>query len=104
MSRKGFDFKCEIENVRDDEEFNNNSELKNELKELLFKETPFYIDAAAFWTNRDFLIINGQVVRESRKEAQAEYTIFKEKLLRLFKKYYKKVKLNDIFLGFFTCK
>ena len=101
MSKKGFDFKLEIENVKDDDEFNNNKVLIEEIKEL-FRITPFPLDGAGFCKNREFLVITGQVCRDSKKEAQAEYTIFKEKLLRIFKKYYKKIKLNDIFLMHFT--
>lgn len=101
MSKKGFDFKLEIENVKDDDEFNNNKVLIEEIKEL-FRITPFPLDGAGFCENREFLVISGQVCRDSKKEAQAEYTIFKEKLLRIFKKYYKKIKLNDIFLMYFT--
>ena len=101
MSKKGFDFRLEIENIKDDDGFNNNTELLNEIKNI-FVETQFPIDGAGFYENREFLIISGQVCRLSKKEAQAEYTIFKEKLLRTFKKYYKKVKLNDIFIAYFT--
>lgn len=99
--KKGFDFRLRVENVKDNDEFNNNAELLNEVKEL-FKITPFPLDGAGFCENEEFLIISGQVCRDSKKEAQAEYTIFKEKLLRIFKKYYKKVKLTDVMLMFFT--
>lgn len=95
MSKKGFDFKLEVVNVKDDEEFNNNENLKTEIKNL-FNETIFPIDGAGFIENREYLIITGQVVRDTKKEAKAEYIIFKEKLLRIFKKYYKKVKLIDL--------
>ena len=101
MSKKGFNFRLEVENVKDDDEFNNNTELLNEIKEL-FTITPFPLDGAGFYENREFLVISGQVCRDSKKEAQAEYTIFKERLLRIFKKYYKKIKLNDIFVAYFT--
>lgn len=101
MSKKGFDFRLEVENVKDDEEFNNNKTLMEEIKDL-FANTPFPLDGAGFCENREYLIISGQVCRESKKEAQAEYTIFKEKLLRIFKKYYKKIKLNDVLVAYFT--
>lgn len=101
MSKKGFDFRLEVENVKDNEEFNNNTELINEIKKI-FKETPFPLDGAGFCENREFLIISGQVCRDSKKEAQAEYIIFKEKLLRIFKRFYKKVRLIDIFIAYFT--
>lgn len=101
MSKKGFNFRLEIENVKDDDEFNNNKVLIEEIKEL-FGITPFPLVGAGFCENREFLVISGQVCRDSKKEAQAEYTIFKEKLLRIFKKYYKKIKLNDICLMYFT--
>ena len=101
MSKKGFDFRLRVENVKDDNEFNNNKDLINEIKEL-FKITPFPLDGAGFCENEEYLIISGQVVRQTKKEAQAEYTIFKERLLRIFKQYYKKIKLIDVALMFFT--
>lgn len=101
MSKKGFDFKLEVENVKDDEEFNNNKSLIKEIKNL-FSITPFPLDGAGFCENKEYLIISGQVCRETKKEAEAEYTIFKEKLLRIFKKYYKKIKLKDIMKLYFT--
>ena len=84
--------------------FNLYLEMINKINEIkkLFKETPFPLDGAGFCENREFLIISGQVCRDSKKEAQAEYTIFKEKLLRIFKRFYKKVRLIDIFITYFT--
>lgn len=101
MNKKGFDFRLEVESVKDDEEFNNNKPLIKEI-ENLFSITPFPLDGAGFCENEEYLIISGQVCRETKKEAEAEYTIFKEKLLRIFKKYYKKIKLKDIMKLYFT--
>jgi len=101
MSKKGFDFRLEIENVKDDDEFNNNTALIEEIKEL-FAQTPFPLDGAGFCEGTDNLIVSGQIVRETKKEAEAEYTIFKEKILRIIKKYYKKIKGIDRMKLYFT--
>ena len=100
MSKKGFDFNLEIENVKDDEKFNNEVMIK-EIQDLI-DTTPFPIKAVGFYENSGNLAVEGQVCRFTKKEAEAEYTIFKEKLLRVFKKYYKKVKIKDIFIMYFT--
>lgn len=101
MKKKGFNFRFEVQNVKDDDEFNNNSQLIAEIQQL-FNETPFPLDGAGFAEGEEFLMVFGQVYRDTMKEAKAEYTLFKAKLKRLFEKYYKKVKLNDLFLAYFT--
>ena len=93
MSKKGFDFSLEIENVKDDESFNNKTMII-ELQELV-DNTQFPINDFGFYENTGNLAITGQVVRNTKKEAEAEYTIFKEKLLYILKKYYKKIKAID---------
>lgn len=100
MSKKGFDFNLEIENVKDDEQFNNEVMIK-EIQELV-DITPFPINAVGFYENSGNLAVEGQVCRETKKEAEAEYTIFKEKLLRILRKYYKKIKAIDRMKLYFT--
>ena len=100
MSKKGFDFILEIENVKDDEKFNNEIMIK-EIQELIYT-TPFPIKAVGFYEDSENLAVEGQVCRETKKEAEAEYTIFKEKLLRILKKYYQKIKAIDRMKLYFT--
>ena len=99
MSRKGFDFKLEIENVKDDEKFNNEIMIK-EIQKLV-DTTPFPIKAVGFYESGN-LGVEGQICRQTKNEAEAEYTIFKEKLLRILKKYYKKIKAIDRMKLYFT--
>lgn len=47
MSKKGFDFNLEIENVKDDEDFNNEVMIK-EIQELV-DTTSFLIKAVGFY-------------------------------------------------------
>lgn len=94
MNKKGFDFYLEIENVKDEERFNNDNMIK-EIQELI-DTTPFPIKNVGFYENSGNLAVEGQVCRETKKEAEAEYTIFKEKLLRILKKYYTDVKIKGI--------
>ncbi len=94
MSKKGFDFDLEIENVKDEERFNNDNMIK-EIQELI-DTTPFSINDVGFYKNTGNLAVQGQVYRETKKEAEAEYTIFKEKILRILKKYYTDVKIKAI--------
>ena len=99
MSNKGFDFKLEIENVKDDEKFNNEIMIK-EIQKLV-DTTPFPIKAVGFYESGN-LGVEGQICRQTKNEAEAEYTIFKEKLLRILKKYYKKIKAIDRMKLYFT--
>ena len=99
MSKKGFDFTLEIENVKDEVKFNNEIMIK-EIQELV-DTTPFPIKAIGFYENGN-LGIEGQVCRETKKEVEAEYTLFKEKLLRILKKYYQKIKAIDRMKLYFT--
>ncbi len=101
MSKKGFDFNLEIENVKDDEKFNNNEVMIKEIQDLV-DNTPFPIKAVGFYENSGNLEVEGQVCRFTNKEAEAEYTIFKEKLLRILKKYYTKIKAIDRMKLYFT--
>lgn len=102
MSKKGFDFNLEIENVRDDEKFNNKTMIK-EIQELV-DNTPFPIKEVGFYENNGNFAVEGQVCRETKKECEAEYTIFKEKLLRILKKYYTKIKAIDRMKLYFTTR
>lgn len=102
MSKKGFDFNLEIENVKDDEDFNNEVMIK-EIQELV-DTTSFLIKAVGFYENSGNLAVEGQVCRETKKECEAEYTIFKEKLLRILKRYYTKIKAIDRMKLYFTTR
>ena len=93
MSRKGFDFTLEIEGVQKDKNFENKDFIK-EIQDLI-DSTPFPIKEVGFYEDNGNLVIDGQVCRNTKKEAEAEYTIFKEKLLRTLKQYYKKAKPID---------
>ena len=100
MSRKGFDFELEIENVKEDEKFNNEKMIK-EIQEIV-DTTPFLIKNIGFYEKSGNFAIEGQVVRNTKKEAEAEYTIFKSKLLEVLKRYYKTAKAIDRMKMYFT--
>ena len=100
MNRKGFNFNLEVENVKDDEKFNNEVMIK-EIQELI-DSTPFPIKAVGFYENSGNLAVEGQVCRETKKEAEVEYTIFKEKLIRILRNYYQKIKAIDRMKMYFT--
>ena len=87
MSKKGFDFQLEVENVKEDKKFNNKEMIK-EIQDII-DTTPFLIRNIGFYENSGNFAIEGQVVRNTKKEAEAEYTIFKGKILEVLKKYYK---------------
>ena len=102
MTKQGTDFELEIENVKADEKFNNKTMIK-EIQDLV-DTTPFPIKNVGFYENSENLAIEGQVCRETKKEAEAEYTIFKEKLLRILKRYYTKIKAIDRMKMYFTTR
>ena len=70
----------------------------------LVDTTPCSIKAVGFYENSGNLAVEGQVCRETKKEAEAEYTIFKEKLLRILRKYYQKIKAIDRMKLYFTTR
>ena len=92
MNKYGFDFDLELENVKDDSSLT--QEIGNEIQKVI-NETPFPIKNVGVYEKSNNLVIQGQVCKFTKKEAEAEYTIFKEKLHRVLKQYYKKVKLID---------
>lgn len=100
MSKKGFDFHLEVENVKEDEKFNNEKMIK-EIQEII-DTTPFPITGIGFYEKSGNLAIEGQVARNTKKEAEAEYIIFKGKLLEVLKKYYTKIKAIDRMKLYFT--
>ena len=100
MSKKGFDFELEIENVKEDEKFNNEKMIK-EIQEII-DVTPFPIKNIGFYENSGNFAIEGQVVRNTKKECEAEYTIFKGKLMEVLKRYYTKIKAIDRIKLYFT--
>ena len=73
-----------------------------EIQELV-DTIPFPIKAVGFYENSGNLAVEGQVCRQTKKEAEAEYTIFKGKLLSILRKYYKnKLKSIDRMKAYFT--
>lgn len=97
---KGFEFDLEIENVKEDKNFNNKTMIK-EIQDLI-DNTIFPINNVGFYENSGNFAIEGKITRETKKEAEAEYTIFKSKLLRILKKYYKNAKSIDRMKMYFT--
>lgn len=99
MKKKGFDFALEMEDIKEDENFENQIFI-DEIQKLI-DITPFIINEVGFLERNGNLAIKGQIVRNTKKEAEAEYTIFKGNLIVLLKKYYKKVKLIDLMKLYF---
>lgn len=100
MSKKGFDFTLEVENVKEDEKFNNEKMIK-EIQEII-DTTPFPITEIGFYEDNGNFAIEGQVARNTKKECEAEYTIFKGKLMEVLKRYYTKIKAIDRIKLYFT--
>lgn len=99
MSRKGIEFTIESEKSLNYEEFNKNSELINQLQRLV-DEVGY--GAQIGFTDDDILRCCGKIVSYTKKECEAEYTIFKEKYRRILEKHYGKIKLIDRMKLYFT--
>lgn len=97
---KGFEFDLELVNVKEDEKFNNKTMIK-EIQEFI-DNTPFPINDVGFYENSGNFAIEGKITRQTKKEAEAEYIIFKSKLLRILKKYYDNIKAVDRMKMYFT--
>ena len=79
----------------------NNEKMIKEIQEII-DTTPFPIKNIGFYEKSGNFAIEGQVVRNTKKEAEAEYTIFKGKLLEILKRYYEKAKAIDRMKMYFT--
>lgn len=92
MSRKGIEFTIEVEQINDYEEFNNNEELINELKDFVNK-----IDygAAIGFNDNNVLMFNGKIISFTKKECEAKYTLIKSEFVRILEEYYGKIKPID---------
>lgn len=99
MNKKGIKFTNEVKEITDYEEFNNNNQLINELKGLV--DSVDYGVAIGF-SDDNVLMCEGKIISYTKKECEAEYTIFKEKYSRILKKYYGKIKVIDTMKAYLT--
>ena len=99
MSKKGIEFTIEIEEIKDYEEFMNNEELLNELQKLV---DDVHYGCQIGFTDDDILRCTGKIINETKKECEAEYTIFKGKYKKILEKYYSKVNPIDRMKMYFT--
>lgn len=99
MSRKGIEFTIEIEEITDYEKFNSNEKLIEELQKLV---NSVKYGCQIGFTDDDLLRCTGTIINETKKECEAEYTIFKGNYKRILEKYYDKVKPIDRMKLYFT--
>lgn len=99
MSKKGIEFTIEIEEINDYENFNNNKELIDELKEFI-QEVDY--GAAIGFSDDDVLMFNGKIISYTKKECEAKYTLIKSEFVRILEKYYGKIKPIDRMKLYFT--
>lgn len=99
MSKKGIEFVIEVEEITDYEKFGKNKKLIEELQKLI--NNVGYGCQIGF-TDDDILKCTGKILNETKKECEAEYTIFKGNYKRILEKYYGKVKPIDRMKMYFT--
>lgn len=100
--KKGFDFTLEFEGVYEDEKWKD-GEYTQPIQDVI-NETPFPITNIGFYEDSKNFVIQGQIVRETKQEAEAEYTIFKKKMERTLKKYGHKKSIDRMKLYFTTIR
>lgn len=100
MSKKGFDFTIEFEGVKEDEKWRN-GEYTQPIQDVI-NELTFPITNIGFYEDSGNFVLQGQIVRFTKKEAEAEYTLFKSKMERVLNKYGHKKTIDRMKIYFQT--
>lgn len=98
--KKGIEFTIEFEGVKEDEKWkdtNYTSPIQN-----CINEQPFPITKVGFYEDTGNFVIVGEIIRLTKKECEAEYAIFKEKMKRILKSYGLKKSIDRMKLYFDT--
>lgn len=99
MSKKGIEFTMEVEEIKDYDTFMKNENCIKELKELI---AVCDYGVAIGFSDDNVLMCQGKIINNTKKECEAEYTLFKGKYARILEKYYGKIKVIDRMKLYFT--
>ena len=85
MKKQGFDFTIEFVGVKETEEWAND-DYTRPIQDAI-NETPFPIIEVGVYEDSGNFVLRGQIIRDTKKEAEAEYTLFKARMKKVLKNY-----------------
>lgn len=97
--KNGLRFNLEIEEIKDQEKFDSNNKLIDELTQLV-KIYNSHIEIG--FSEDNCLICLGEIIRETKTECKAIYNDFKKNYKQIIKKYYGKVNIVERMVLKFT--
>ena len=98
--KKGIEFTIEFEGVKENEIMINEKFIEPLLKAL--DETTIPLTNIGFYVDSGNFVIQGEIVKLTKKECEAEYTLFKERMKRVLKNYGLKKAIDRMKLYFDT--
>ena len=98
--KKGMEFTIEFEGVQEDEKWAD----KNYTKPIqdAINETVFPIEEVGFYEDTGNFVMKGTIIKNTKKEVEAEHTLFKERMKRVLKNYGLKKVIDRMKLYFDT--
>lgn len=98
--KKGMDFTIEFEGVKEDEKWEDVNYLKP-IQDAI-NETRFEITEVGVYYDTKNLVIKGTIIKDTKKEVTAEFTLFKERMKKVLKSYGLKKTIDRMKLHFDT--
>ena len=87
----GVQFTIEWDGVKQSDPIFHNVQFKSEVSKAL-DDSPFPINTVGYYEDTDNFVVEGEIIRETKKEVDAEFTLFVARMLRVLCKYYPKAK------------
>lgn len=100
VKRYGMDFTLECENVKETEIFQDQTFI-NDIQGII-NAAVFPITNVGCYEDNGNFVIEGQIIKDTKKETEAEYTLFKATMLKGLKNYFPKAKGIDRMKLYFT--
>lgn len=98
--KKGMEFVIEFEGVQEDENWKDVNYTKP-IQDAI-NETSFLINEVGVYEDLKNLVIKGTIIKDTKKEVTAEYTLFKERMKKVLKSYGLKKTIDRMKLHFDT--
>lgn len=89
--QNGVQFTIEWDNVKHSDPIFETLPFKDDLLETIHS-TPFPIGSIGYYDDSDNFFIEGEIIRDTKQEVNAEFTIFVARMLKTLRKYYPKAK------------
>lgn len=97
---KGMEFVIEFEGVQEDENWKDVNYTKP-IQDAI-NVTMFPIEEVGFYEDTKNFVMRGTIIKDTKKEVTAEYTLFKEKMKKVLKSYGLKKVIDKMKIHFDT--